>query len=582
MNRTTTVIGVVLSASLALTACAKNNNNAAPAPTTTASPTASASAPASPTTGATVTGTSFENFETYGYDLNNTRHVANKAITADNVNDLGVIWSADLKTLDADVKNGNQCYPVVIDGVLYISTAGNQVFAFDSITGNQIWHWKPPADQAANYSKAGIVANRGVAVGEGKVFMLTVDNTLVALDQKTGQLIKQVPLSDAAEGATIENGYYETTAPVYYNGNVYVGSSGSDNGVRGYVMAYKAADLSPAWESPFWTTPPKGQDWLANSKYFGGGAVWDPPAIDKDTGIMYIAVGNPAPDFFGEKRPGNNPHTDSVVALDSATGKLVWSQQEVSHDLWDYDAAASPMILDATVKGAKKKVVVQGGKSGLWFAWDAKTGDPVWKDVAFAKQDHSKKPTPEGVLAYPGVLGGENYAPETYDPATNYVLIPSVEQPSLLKAAKTEAEAATPDMPGAALFGTSMGEAPANTETYGTVTAIDVGTGKKAYQIKTKDPQRGGLTSTDSGLAFFGELDGKINALDIKAGKVIWTFQTEGDNIQAAPAIFAVDGKPYVTFTSGGAKPKVYVFGLGGNKTQGQTGQANTGSAHAG
>jgi glucose dehydrogenase len=137
-------------------------------------------------------------------------------------------------------------------------------------------------------------------------------------------------------------------------------------------------------------------------------------------------------------------------------------------------------------------------------------------------------------------------------------------------------------MPGAQAFGTTMGAGPSNETPYGTVTAIDVNTGKQAYQIKTKDPQRGGLTSTDTGLAFFGELDGKINALDIKAGKVIWTFQTPGDNIQAAPAIFTVDGKTYLAFTSGGTKPKAYVFGLGGDKTQGQTGQANTGSAHSG
>lgn len=568
---------------MALTACSTNNNNAnqgatnSPSPSASPTATASASASASP---AKVTGTSFENYETYGFDLNNTRHVPYKGITAANVNDLGVIWSKDLKSLDPDVKNGNQCYPVVIDGVIYVTTSGNQVFAFDAVTGNQIWHWKPPADQAANYSKAGIIANRGVAVGEGKVFMLTVDCTLVALDQKTGQLIKQVKLSDVIDGVTIENGYYETTAPVYYNGNVYIGSSGGDNGVRGFEMAFKAADLTPAWETPFWTVPPKGQSWLAKSSFEGGGTVWNPPAIDKETGIMYFGVGNPAPDFYDADRPGANPYTDSVVAVDSKTGKLVWAGTEVKHDTWDYDAAASPMILNATVKGKKQKVVVEGGKSGLWFAWDAKTGAPIWDGVAFTKQDH-KKPTPSGVLAYPGVLGGENYAPETYDPATNYVLIPAVEQPAFIKVATSEEKAKT-DMPGAAAFGTTTGETPANAENFGTVTAIDVNTGKKVYQIKTNEPQRGGITSTDSGLAFFGELNGKINALDIKAGKVVWTFQTQGDNIQAAPAVFTVDGKTYLTFTSGGTKPKVYVFGLGGDKTQGQAGQANTGSAHSG
>lgn len=576
MNKTHVRIGAALAVCLALSACTAKNNNVSPSPSPGQTATASPTASPSPTG---VTGTSFDNWGSYGYSLANNRHAPFKEITADNVNDLGVIWSADLKTLDPDVKNGNQSYPVVVDGVIYVTTAGNQVFAFDGVTGNRIWHWKPSAEQAANFSKAGIIANRGVAVGEGKVFMLTVDNTLVSLDQKTGQLVKMIKLSDHIDGVTLENGYYETTAPQYFKGNVYIGSSGGDNGVRGFVAAFKASDLTPAWESPFWTVPPKGQDWLANSKFQGGGAVWNPVAIDEETGIMYFAVGNPAPDFYGAKRPGANPHTDSVVAVNAETGKLVWSKQEVGHDVWDYDAAASPMIINATVKGKQQKLVVEGGKNGQWYAWDAATGDVVWDGIPFAKIDHPK-PTPEGVIAYPGVLGGENYAPEAYDPATNYVLIPGIESPSLLKAAKNEDEAATPDFPGAAAFGTTIGEVPGNIAAFGTITAMDVNTGKQAYQVKTKDPQRGGVTSTASGLAFYGELDGKINALDIKTGKVVWTFQTSGDNFQAAPSFFKVDDKAYMVFTTGGTKPKVHVFGLGGDKTQGPGGAADTGSAH--
>ncbi|MBO9609389.1 MAG: PQQ-binding-like beta-propeller repeat protein [Paenibacillaceae bacterium] len=573
MKKVHAINGATLALLLLLSACTGNKKAASP------SPTPSPSVSNSPSAAAGVTGTSFENWGSYGYTLANNRHVPFKEITADNVKDLGVIWSADLKTLDADVKNGNQSYPVVVDGIIYMTTAGNQVFAFDAVTGKTIWHWKPSAEQAAGFAKAGIIANRGVAVGEGKVFMLAVDNSLISLDQKTGKLVKMVKLSDFIEGVTIENGYYETTAPQYYKGNVYIGSSGSDNGVRGFVAAFKASDLTPAWDSPFWVVPPKGQDWLANSKFQGGGAVWDPVAIDEQTDIMYFATGNPSPDFYGANRPGDNPYTDSVVAVNAKTGKLVWAKQEISHDLWDYDAAASPMIINASVKGAKKKLVVQGGKSGLWFAWDAATGEVVWDGIPFAKIDH-KEPTAEGVVGYPGVLGGENYAPEAYDPGTNYVLIPGIESPSLYKSAKSEEEASTPDMPGAAAFGTSIGEVP-DVKGYGTVTAINVDTGKQAYQIKTTDMQRGGLTSTDAGLAFFGELDGKINALDIKAGKVIWTFQTSGNNVQAAPSIFKVDGKEYIVFTTGGTKPQVHVFGLGGNKTQGQAGTAETGGGHA-
>jgi alcohol dehydrogenase (cytochrome c) len=544
--------GAVMAAVLALTACNTGNNNS---------------------------NSKAVNFPTYGFDLANTRHVPFKDITADNINELGVVWTADFKTLDKDVKNGNQSYPVIVDGVIYITTGGNQVFAFEGATGKQLWHWKPTPEMLASFSKSGIVANRGVSIGEGKVFMLTTDNQIVSLDQKTGELVKMVKISDSIEGVTLENGYYETTVPIYYKGNIYIGSSGGDNGVRGFVAAYKASDLTPAWDSPFWTVPPKGQDWLANSKYHGGGAVWNPVAIDEETGIMYFSVGNPAPDFYGEDRPGANPYTDSVVAVESATGKLIWSQQEISHDLWDYDAAASPMILNATVNGKAQKVVVEGGKSGQWWAWDAATGDVIWDGIPFAKIDHPK-PTPEGVLVYPGVLGGENYAPETYDPATNYVLIPGIEYPALIKSAKNQDGAFDKSFNGAWAFGTAMGEVPADVVPYGTVTAIDVNTGKQVYQNKTKDMMRGGLTSTDTGLAFYGELDGNINAMDIKSGKVLWTFQTAGDNIQAAPAFFMAGGKQYLTFTSGGTKPKIHVFAIGGDKTQGSTGSADNGNAH--
>ncbi|WP_239614848.1 pyrroloquinoline quinone-dependent dehydrogenase [Cohnella mopanensis] len=571
MKKKLALSGAVMAAVLALSACSSNNNNSEVSPSPSASPSASASASA--------TVAAFESFPTYGYDLANTRNVPFKEITADNVNELGVVWSADLKTLDADVKNGNQSYPVVVDGVIYITTSGNQVFAFDGATGKQVWHFKPTADMAKDFGKAGIVANRGVSVGEGKVFMLTIDNQIVALDQKTGELLNSVKIADTIEGVTVENGYYETTVPIYYKGNIYIGSSGGDNGVRGFVAAYKASDLTPAWDSPFWTVPPKGQDWLANSKYHGGGAVWNPVAIDEETGLMYFAVGNPAPDFYGADRPGANPHTDSVVAVDSATGKLVWAQQEISHDLWDYDAAASPMILNATVNGKAQKVVVEGGKSGQWWAWDAATGEVVWDGIPFAKIDHPE-PTIEGVLVYPGVLGGENYAPETYDPVTNYVLIPGIEYPSLMKSAANEDEAFNEANTGAWAFGTALGETPADIIPYGTITAIDVNTGKQVYQNKTTDMMRGGLTSTATGLAFYGELDGKINAMDIKTGKVLWTFQTAGDNIQAAPAFYTVDGKQYLTFTSGGTKPKIHVFALGGDKTQGSEGSADNGNVH--
>jgi alcohol dehydrogenase (cytochrome c) len=329
-----------------------------------------------------------------------------------------------------------------------------------------------------------------------------------------------------------------------------------------YFFMRSVIPLNARWDQPFWTIPAKGEGWV-KGKYTGGGAVWNPMSFDPETDMMYFGVGNPAPDYFGAIRPGNNPYTDSVVALDSKTGKLIWAKSEVEHDEWDYDAAATPMILNAAVKGNKRKIVVHGGKNGKWFAWDAKTGETIYDGVPFVKIQHSPLPTDKSkaALQWPGVEGGQNYAPETYDPGTNYVLIPGINMPSIAVAAKNEQEVEQKNglFPGTAILPT-----PKNVEISGTITAIDVNTGKKVYQTKTKKPMRGGFTSTDSGLAFYGELDGSVSAMDIKSGKVLWNMKSGGDQIMMAPSIYMENGKQYVAFVTG---TKVVAYGLGGNKS---------------
>jgi alcohol dehydrogenase (cytochrome c) len=505
-------------------------------------------------------------FPTWGYDYQHTRNVPYDKITKDNVKDLGIVWQTDLADFGKDVPNASEDFPIVKDGVMYVTTSMNRVFALDASNGKKIWEWKPSKEVQEHLENAdrrhlGIVASRGVAVAEDSVFVLIADNRLAKLNAEDGKLIKMINLWDTIEGVTLENRYYETVAPMYYDGNVYVGSSGGDGGVRGFVMAYKASDLKPAWDQPFWTVPAKGEGWV-KGKYTGGGAVWSPMSFDTETDMMYFGTGNPAPDFFGENRPGNNPNTDSVVALDSKTGELIWAKSEVEHDEWDYDAAATPMILNATVNDKKRKIVVHGGKNGKWFAWDAKDGETIYDGVPFVKIKHSSPPTDKSkaALQWPGTEGGENYAPETYDPKTNYVLIPGINKPSLMVAAEDQNEVEEREgyFPGTEILPT-----PKDAEVSGTITAIDVNTGKEAYQIKTEKPMRGGFTSTASGLAFYGDLDGTVNALDTKNGKVLWNMKTGGAQIMMAPSIYMEDDKQYITFVTG---TKIVTYGLGGDK----------------
>ncbi|MDL5042030.1 outer membrane protein assembly factor BamB family protein [Heyndrickxia coagulans] len=513
--------------------------------------------------------TETKGWETFGFNYGNTRHVPYNQITKDNIKDLGLVWSADFKELDKEIPGGNQGFPLVVNDVLYTTTSYNHIFAFEAATGKLLWHWKP--DSIGSFKNFGLNVNRGVAYGDGKVYMLTLDNKIVSVNAKTGKTVKIVKISDAIPEVTAENGYYETTAPIFYKGKLLIGCSGADNGVRGFVMAYNA-DLTPAWDEPFWNVPPRGTGWMKN-KFSGGGTVWMPVTIDEETGIMYYSVANPAPDFYGEDRQGDNKWTDSVVALDTNTGKMVWARQQVSHDLWDYDTAASPLLYKATVGGKIRKVVSVGTKGGEWFAYDAKTGKPIYENVSFAKISHPN-PTPKGTLVYPGALGGQNYAPSTYDPATNILLIPGIEQPMIIYAAKNQKDNVKNGGPGTSDFGTTMAAA-TNIKPYGTVTAIDLNTGKKLYQNKVSEPMRGGFTSNANSIAFYGGGDGYLVAMDIKTGKTLWKFQT-GAPIAAAPTIFEKGGKDYIaisvggtsTSSGGGKESKIMVFALGGNKTQ--------------
>jgi len=517
-------------------------------------------------------GTDNLSFGSAHYDLASTRNVPVTDITKDNIKDLGVVWKADFKALDANIPNGNQNFPIVVDGVLYTTTGQNHIFAFDAATGAQKWHWTPDAELVATATKLHGGANRGVAVDGGFVYIVLYDNRVTKIDAKTGSTVTEAKIAELLpelKDVTTDNGYYETSLPVISKGIVYIGSSGSDNGVRGFVMALKATDLTAAWDAPFWAVPPKGQDWLATSHFNGGGTTWMPITVDVATDIIYFGTGNPAPDFYGENRPGANPDVDSVVAVDGKTGKKLWAQQFVAHDLWDYDVAASPMLLNAKIGDKVRKIVVDGGKGGEWWAFDAATGEPIYKNVAFNKQDHVPVTT-EGVLGYPGILGGQNYAPEAYDPASNYVLIPGIEYPSFLRASKDQDSGDASFGFGALTFGTmwDIGATPKDVVPYGTVTAVDVATGKIVYTNKTDTMMRGGFTTTGTGLAFYGEGNGKFRAIDVKSGATVWEFQLDGDSIGAAPTIYKVAGKVYVAITSGGAKPKLHVFGFGGDKTQ--------------
>jgi alcohol dehydrogenase (cytochrome c) len=518
------------------------------------------------------------NWATFGYTYDQNRHVPFDEITKENVNQLGKVWSVDFNKIDKEIPLGQQTFPIVVDGTMYATTHFNHIFAVDAKTGAVKWHFKP--SKLGAFKNFGLTTNRGVALCEGNVYMLTLDMRIIAVNADTGKLVKEIPISRDVPDARPEFGYYETVAPVCYKGKLIIGSSGADNGVRGFVMAYNADDLSPAWANPYWGVPPEGQDWRSRGRFHGGGTSWMPATIDVETDTMYFSTANASPDFFADLRPGNNPKVNSVIALDVETGREKWWRQQVPIDEWDYDTAQAPQLIEGTVGGEDRKVISVASKEGTWFLYDAESGEPIYERVKLLDRvEHPALKPGEPVDIFPSALGGVNFAPASYDPTTNYVINVTVESKSTLIQAKTAAQVdrnrVRGDVDTGAING--FGTTPKGWHDYGSVTAVDLDTGEVAWKVKQPEPLRGGVTTTKSGVGFFGGGDGTIRAFDTETGKILWTFQT-GNHISAGPVIYEIDDKQYVaiavggTFTSslGGTASRIDVFALGGSKTQGK------------
>ncbi|MQA74854.1 MAG: PQQ-binding-like beta-propeller repeat protein [Solirubrobacterales bacterium] len=513
---------------------------------------------------------------TFGGTYDQIRRSPLTEIGASNVGRLGRVFSTDFMELDETIPPQNQSYPVVVDGVIYVTTSFNHMFAIDGATGKEIWHFKPPG--IAHFANFGLSPNRGVAYCDGRLYMLTLDMRIVSVSADTGKLVKQVDISDAVEGAKPQLGYFNTAAPICYKGLLFVGTSGSDYGVRGFVMAYRAHDLSPAWANPYWTIPPDGQGWRAEGRFHGGGSVASAVAVDPETDTVYVPVGVPSPVFFPQLRPGPNPKTNSLVALDAFTGEELWWRQQLAEDQWNYDTFASPLVFDAELDGEPRRVVSVATKEGYLFVYDAETGDPIYEQIKLLDRiEHPALRPGEGVTIYPSPLGGVNYTASSYDPDTNYEIVGTAETAAIVEQAESarqlERHRSAGDLDLGITSDAFFGITPKGWHDYGSVRAVDLSSGELAWRVRTPEPERGGATTTASGLTFIGGGDGVLRAIDTATGDVLWKFQT-GNQIAAAPSVYEADGREYVavtvggTFTSsfGGTGSRLDVFALGGSR----------------
>jgi alcohol dehydrogenase (cytochrome c) len=513
----------------------------------------------------------------FGNTPDELRHSPLTQISPSNVSQLGRLYRIDFHAIDASVRRGEQSYPVESNGTLYVTTNDDSVWALDALTGKVKWRWIP--DDVAVFRNFGIVANRGVALCDGHVFVLTLDMTIVSLNAATGQLEKRVPIAKAVPGASSNYGYSETSAPICANHRVILGAAGSEYGVRGFVMAYHT-DLTPAWPNPFWTIPPAGTEWRRLGTLVGGGVVWTPTTVDPTTNTLYFGTGSATPLYFPSIRPGSNPRADSLIAVNLATGRMKWWQQQMAHNEWSYDTAQPPLVYTAKVGGKNERIVSVGTMEGVWFAYNAVTGAPIYQRVKVI--DRTEHPTLKAgvpVSVFPGSIGGLNYSPASYDAKTNYIFNAAAETASLETQAKlTPTQKKRKFTLGDVFLGLSNGNFGAvlpGWHDHGSISAIDVNSGKRVWKFTTPEPERGGVTTTDSGLGFAGGGDGVLRAFNLRTGKVLWSFQT-GHQIASGASIYSIDGKEYVAITvggtptssNGGVASELQVFALGGSSTQ--------------
>ena len=503
-------------------------------------------------------GATRDNWPHYGGQQSFWRYSSLEQINSGNVKRLKPVWVFQT----GDVDGGLQATPIVLDGVMYISTSWNHVFAIDAATGKEIWHYsypKPPSG-ATFYGPW----NRGVAVDGGLVFIGTLDNNVVAIDRKTGTEVWRVNVEDAKQcGCNI------TGAPLVAKNKVIVGVTGGDSAHRGYVTAFDTKTGRMAWR--FWAIPgpgePGNETWSGDSWKYGGGSSWMTGSYDPELNHVYWSIGNPAADFFGESRKGSNLYTDSVVALDADSGKLKWYHQQVPHDVWDFDTAYENMLVDLPVEGKTRKLLINVNKGGITFVVDRTNGQfvsawPVAQNINWITgvsktgellgRNEPKIGVPTTIC--PAIGGGRQWNHSAWSPVTKMYYTTGIEW--------CQDVTSQPEEPreGNTFFGgTFKMKHPPNGEAHGHLDAYDPVTGKKFWTYKSKYPLLASVLATAGGLIFSGDPEGQFFALDAKTGQKLWSFQT-GSGHRGSSVTYAANGKQFVATPSGWGSAVIGLF----------------------
>ena len=508
-----------------------------------------------------------QNWLTYSGTYASHRYSQLKQIDLSNVGTLEVKWIWQAQSI-----HSFSATPLVVDGIMYVTQAPNDVVALDARTGRTFWIYRH-TPSSPRVCCRGLV-NRGLAILGDTLFMATVDAYLIAIDARNGEPLWKTKTAESSEG------YGMTLAPLVVKDKVIVGPSGGEHGIRGFIDAYDAKTGKRAWR--FNTIPGPGEpgndSWGNNSWEHGGAPAWLTGSYDPALNLIYWGTGNPGPDFNASQRPGDNLYSDSVVALDADTGTLKWYFQFTPNDPYDYDAAQIPVLVDTTWNGVPRKLMYWANRNGFFYVLDRETGEFLlgkpfahvnWASGLDATGRPIRTPQPADAATYPGALGATNWYSPSYSPRTGLLYVPAWENyagafddgepvefvPGRNFTGSFLPAPGTAPMPG-------MQRGPVNSwhegNGRGLVIALDPKTGDRKWTFKMHDVNTSGILTTASDLLFVGGREGYFQSLDARTGALLWRF-TVGGETAAGPISYRVDGHQYVAIAAGHS---LFAFGL--------------------
>ncbi|MBL4819678.1 MAG: PQQ-dependent dehydrogenase, methanol/ethanol family [Gammaproteobacteria bacterium] len=485
----------------------------------------------------------------YGGDYRNFRHSPITELNPDSIGELQIAWLFPTGT-DGQFAMS----PIVYDGIMYVTTSYNHLMALNAETGEMYWRYDHPQPEDLRVCCG--PANRGAAIHGDQIIMSTLDAHLLSFDRFTGELLWDLEIQEHADG------FSATAAPLIVKNMVIIGTAGGEYGIRGHFDAYDLNTRERVWR--VYTVPAAGEPgvetWSGDSWKTGGAPTWSVGAYDAATNTVMWTTGNPAPDWNGDSRLGDNLYSDSVLAVDADTGEYKWHFQFTPHDVWDYDGNTTIFQVDINFEGRERQALVQANRNGYFYILDRVTGEflsatPYVEQLNWSTMDENGRPVvnPEAVPSSaadfrvcPGILGGMNGSwAGAINPDLGLAFIPTVENcMTMRKGISVFVKGQT------YMGGSPMDSDAAKGEDYGHLSAIDINTGEVKWRYMDNSPLKAGVVSTAGGVVISGSPSGKIFGLNAETGEELWTFNA-GGGIRSQPVVYQVNGDTYLAIGAG-------------------------------